>query len=226
MKPKDLKAPFCWEDRQPLISDCIFHVPRYYHAHHEFSFPGWEGNFLFNNQNPTCIEYCSGNGDWIVNRAKQFAHLNWIAVEIRFDRAQKIWSKIKNEKLDNLFVVFGEGLTFTHHYVPYGAIEAVFINFPDPWPKRRHAKHRLVKEGFLNELVRILGKGKEVTFVTDDFNYLKDVVDLFQTHRGFDPVLPKPYFTDLLTSYGTSWFEMLCCKMKRNISYTQFKTHG
>lgn len=220
MKPKDLKAAFTWEQRRPLIDDRIFHVPTYYDNYAAFPFPGWASLPLFGNENPVCIEYCAGNGGWILERAKRAPELNWVAVEKRYDRVRKIWSKIKNEKLNNLLAVCGEAWLFTHHYVPSHSVEEVFINFPDPWPKQKHEKHRLMKPGFLDELSRILKEGRRVTFVSDDADYVASTEALFLAHP---PFVSAQHVRDL-PEYGTSWFESLWRKKGREIHYLQFYT--
>src|ERR1700731_3962169 len=138
MKPKDLKRLFTFEERRPLLADQVFYVPYYYEAYENYALPPLCN--LFGNEYPICVEYCSGNGDWILERAKLNPEKNWIAVEKRFDRVQKIWSKLKNRGISNLFVVCGEAFTFTRFYLLNGAIEEVYINFPDPWPKHCHTK--------------------------------------------------------------------------------------
>lgn len=222
MKPSDLKTVLTWQDRCPFIDDRIFHVPKFYHQYEAFTFPRWEDPLLFGNGNPVCIEYCAGNGDWVVNQAKQHSNLNWVAVEKQFDRVRKIWSKIKNHNLSNLMIVCGEAMTFTHHYVRPTSLEGVYINFPDPWPKKRHQKHRLMSVSFIHELHRVLQPAKRVTFVTDDEEYLSSTVDLFVSHSPFKPVFTLPYFTTEMQGYGTSWFESLWREKGRSIYYSQF----
>ncbi len=222
MKPKDLKAAFSWEERRPLIADRIFHVPHYYDKHDAFPFPGWEDPSLFGNSNPICVEYCTGNGAWITERAKRFPELNWVAVEIRYDRIRKIWSKIKNENLPNLIAVCGEAATFTKHYVSDHSIEEVYINFPDPWPKEKHEKHRLMKKPFLDELGRILKPEKQVIFVSDDPMYLESTETIFSEHPRFSMKCKRTDFPE----YGTSWFETLWRRKGKQINYLQFITNG
>jgi tRNA (guanine-N7-)-methyltransferase len=218
MKPKDLKAAFTWEERRPMIVDRIFHVPNHYDRHDEFYFPGWDDHSLFGNRNPVCIEYCAGNGAWIVDRAKRFPELNWAAVEMRYDRVRKIWSKIKNEKLSNLIVVCGEAWTFTRHYVEDRSIEEAYINFPDPWPKEKHEKHRLMKPRFLDELARVLKLGKKVTFVSDDPEYVGQTLNVFNAHPSFNSYALLTDFPE----YGASWFENLWRGKGKKIQYAQF----
>src|SRR5690349_15082055 len=98
MKPKNLKCPFTWDTRRPLICDRVVYVPEYYQSHNEFHFPNWEDPSLFGKPGKVFVEYCTGNGAWIVEKAMQQPEHLWVAVEKRFDRIRKIWSKIHNYK--------------------------------------------------------------------------------------------------------------------------------
>ncbi len=220
MKPKDLKAVFSWDERQPVIKDGIFHVPNHYDLHHEFTFPSWHE--LFDNGNPIIIEFCSGNGHWVIEKAKEFPKKNWIAVEMQFERVRKIWSKRENEQLDNLFIVSGEAWTFAHHYLPEGSVEEVFINFPDPWPKLRHEKHRLIKHRLIVELSRVVKKGGVVHFTTDDRDYLDAALNLFMQASSFECCHELPYFVTESPNYGASYFETLWRSKGRQIHFTKF----
>lgn len=80
MNRKDLKFPFKWEERKPLILDKIFFVPKLYDPIPRL-FPGWQDERVFGRHAPTYIEYCTGNGAWIIERAKNYPECNWVAVE-------------------------------------------------------------------------------------------------------------------------------------------------
>src|ERR1700733_14510049 len=108
MKPDDLKAPFAWNNRRVIVEDHIFYVPTRCETYSNFIFPGWNSPLFFANENPVSIEYCSGNGAWIAEKAKGDPKMNWVAVEKKFMRVRKIWSKIKNLGLNNLIVICGE----------------------------------------------------------------------------------------------------------------------
>lgn len=218
-KVKDLKHPFTWENRQPFVCDRIFYVPDYYSSYEEFSFPGWKDKEIFARQLPVCVEYCSGNGDWIVSKALENKNFNWVAVEKRFDRVRKIWAKIKNYTLDNLFIVCGDALTFTKSYVSSCSIQKVYINFPDPWPKDRHAKHRIIQSEFIHELVRVMVLGGNLMMVTDDREYSMRMIDEVKLNPSLSYAYPYPYYVNNLMNYGSSWFNELWQKKGRDIRY-------
>lgn len=223
MTPKGLKTPFCWEERRPMIEDSVFYVPNYYFLYDKFLFPGWDSPEVFGNDHPVFVEFCSGNGDWIIAKALENPKRNWVAVEKRFDRVRKIWSKAKNLKVNNLFIVCGEGLTFTKHYIVDQSVDAVFVNFPDPWPKDKHAKHRIIQEPFVQQAHRILKMEGTLTLVTDDADYSEQMIEKVLQHPGFRASFPKPYYSREMEGYGNSWFEKFWRQMGREIRFMEYK---
>lgn len=205
---KDLIIPFSWHERRPLLLDRFFYVPAQY-AYSQTRIP------FFEKEQPLYIEYCSGNGQWIGERAKQNPDTNWIAVEKKFERARQIWLKSHRENLPNLCVVCADALTFTRYYAPKA--EEAFVNFPDPWPKRRHAKHRLIRPEFLKDLSQILDPGCKATCVTDDAVYAEQILKVFQM-----PEWKLLFHVTDLPDYGKSFFKDLWLNAGRTIYYVSF----
>lgn len=222
MKPKDFKCPFKWEDRRPLIHDRVIFVPKYYDRHDEWTLPAFESPELFGSHAPIFIEFCSGNGAWIAQKALDHPYYHFIAVEMCFERARKIRSKIHNFNLNNLMIVCGEALTFARHYLKNDSIDAVFVNFPDPWPKNRHAKHRLFQKPFVDELSRIVKRGGETTFVTDDPAYSEQMVKVMFDNSSWRSSFADPFYITDWPGYGTSYFDALWREKGRLIRYLHF----
>ncbi len=222
MKPKDLISPYSWENRHTILSDGVLFVPDYYQNYDEYQFPGWDHQDIFGNNNPVKLEYCSGNGSWIVEKAMNEPDVNWVAVEIRFDRVRKIWAKKKNRGLNNLFIICGEALTFAHHYLPDSSICEIFVNFPDPWPKDRHAKHRLIRPRFIEENARCLKSNAMMTLVTDDEVYCTQMIDTMLENISFRSCYPEPYFITDVKDYGSSFFCNLWENKGKTIRHMQF----
>lgn len=225
MKPQKLMRPFTWNERQILIHDRVWYVPDRCESK-DFVFPGWHNETIFATSRPLSIEFCSGTGAWITSRAQSNPEVNWVAVELKFSRVQKIWSKLKQFSLDNLFVVCGEAYRSTNEYFPSNSVNEVYINFPDPWPKRRHAIHRLVQPSFLNQIKRILRDGGTLTMVTDDEVYSESMIADVQAVGGFQSLFPEPYFTCELSNYGSSFFEELWRSKGKKIRYHSFQKIG
>ncbi len=222
MRPKNLKCPFTWKTRHPVIQDHILYVPEYYNLHHEYEFPGWSHPSVFEREAPVEVEYCSGNGAWIVEKAMAHPDRNFVAVEIQFERVRKIWSKIHNFNLKNLFIVCGEALTYTRYYVPTNSFSNVYVNFPDPWPKEKHAKNRLLKEPFFEEIARASTSNAIATIVTDHADYMHQITDGMLASPSWKPRFPAPYYVTDYKDYGTSYFDSLWRERGITIHYMQF----
>lgn len=213
MKPTDLKWPSTWEERKPWVHQRVLFVPNYYDRHGEWASPGWEDPSLFNRPGDLHIEYCSGNGAWVLEKARQNPHQNWVAVEKKFNRVRQLWAKMHNRNVTNLIIVLGEALTFTHYYLAPETVAAAYVNFPDPWPKDKHAKHRLFQEPFSRELHRVLKKDSPLTIVTDDNAYCAQILTVMR------PLWNTPAHTHDTPGYGTSYFDSLWREKGRLIHY-------
>lgn len=225
MKPEDLISPFSWQERRALLHDHILYVPPRCEDYTSFRFCGWDQPEMFKFPQPVCIEYCSGNGHWIVDQALELPHCNWVAVERKFERVRKIWSKLKNRQLNNLLIVCGEGEFVTRQYFPSNTVEQVFVNFPDPWPKSRHAKNRLINSRFIGEVQRILTDRGKLTLVTDDPAYSQQMVEVATSVEELTPVFPYPHYSIDYPGYGSSCFEQLWREKGKMIRYHVFHKH-
>jgi tRNA (guanine-N7-)-methyltransferase len=219
MRHQDLHIPFS-PDPKPLLHDRLWFIPQNKKPEgatfQQFSRPDF-----FGNSNPVHIEYCSGNGAWICQKALERPHINFIACERRLERARKIWARLHTLHLKNLIVAYAEGHLLTKFFIPSDAIDAIYIHFPDPWPKRRHARRRIVNADFVAEMARICKKTAPVTIVTDDSTYSEAILALMQPPY-FQSSLAKPYFIAPPEDYGVSFFEELFRKQGKNIRFLEF----
>lgn len=163
------------------------------------------------------LEYCSGNGEWILSKASSMKEVQWIGVEMRYDRMKKIWKKKHDQKLDNLYLIFGEAYLSTKHFIKECSIDEIYINFPDPWPKRRHAKNRLIQPRFLEELFRILKPMGKIIFVTDDKEYADETASCFNQDTRFIQS------DSTCENYGSSFFHRLWLEKGKTIYYLTFE---
>jgi len=222
MRPKHLKSPFKWHQRQVVIEDRIWYIPKRC-EHDNFVFPGWINAQTFAVDQPINIEFCSGNGDWIAAKALANPYENWIAVEKKFPRVRKIWSKLKNHQIPNLLIICGEGLHTIQHYFSSNIIQSIYVNFPDPWPKNAHAKHRLVQPNFMLEIARILKVEGTFTLATDDQEYSDRVIKEMQEIHEFSSLLSDPFYCHEIENYGVSFFEDLWRTQGKEIRYHIYK---
>ena len=173
----------------------------------------------FDETKPLFIEFCSGSGAWICEKAGKDPSANWVAVEKKFDRARKIWKRGK--ELGNIFVLCSRAEEFCEEYVPRQKVERIFVNFPDPWPKRKHIKNRLLSAQFFTSVQKITKKGSKLTLATDAAFYADWAIEEAKK-SGLWEVEER---SKNLEEYGSSYFKELWEKKGRTIHYVTFRLH-
>lgn len=172
-KKKLVFFPYTWEERYPTLKDGIFFIPDYFTGHSREIF---DCNKYFNNDRKCIVEYCSGTGDWIIEKAKQ-DDSNYISIEKKIDRVDRIFNKRRKNDLDNrLLICCGDANIVSNIYLNDNSVDKVYINFPDPWPKDRHAKHRLNNKEFITSIFRTLKDKGELIITSDDKKFIDDLL--------------------------------------------------
>jgi tRNA (guanine-N7-)-methyltransferase len=220
MKEKDLYIPCTWHNRYPLFTQRLLYIPDYYQNHQEFYSEEYQ-KFLVEKEQ-LVVEFCSGNGQWIMKQALEHPNKNFIAVEKKFHRARKIWKKIHNDQIVNLIVVLGTGQDFSSYYLPTSSVSQMYINFPDPWPKKKHAKNRILQTSFLDQIYPLLVSKGFVFMASDHKEYIESTLKLFLQSSSWAPCFTSPYYVTQMPDYGTSYFASLFHKQNLPIYYIKF----
>lgn len=138
--------------------------------------------------NPLELEIGSGKGTFLAQQAEKTPGVNYVGLEWAAPFWRYAADRARRRGLENVRVVRIEAGLFVRQYVPDGCLRQVHIYFPDPWPKARHNKRRLVQEGFLREAHRVLtDRGAMIRIATDHADYFAwmeehagKVADLFE----------------------------------------------
>ena len=173
-----------------------------------------------------CLELCSGNGHWLIEKALKYPNIHWIAVEKKWSCVKKILSKMHNHNVTNI-TIFCTDAQLIYESIPKAYIHDVFINFPDPWPKAKHAKHRIVGDALLQHLPTFLKDHGRLVFATDDSDNAQRTRDRIQESGEFTDVSTHSYFNDIHKRYGDSTFRDLWLSHGKEIHYVihQKQTH-
>jgi len=126
---------------------------------------------LFGRAAPLELEIGAGRGDFIIERAVTHPERNFLAVEIAASIAQLMAIRAGRRGVGNLRVVRMDARTLVNLMLPEGSLAACHIYFPDPWPKERHAKHRLFTPPIVRALRRKLVGGAPLFVATDVRDY-------------------------------------------------------
>jgi tRNA (guanine-N7-)-methyltransferase len=134
--------------------------------------------------NATWLEIGFGGAEHLVWQAKQNPGVTLIGCEPFEDGVVKALDGIEHDHLDNIRVHMGDAREVLR-WLPDASISRAFILFPDPWPKRKHQKRRLVNATTLALLARVLRPGAELRFGTDIGDYARSALQAFQGETRF-----------------------------------------
>jgi tRNA (guanine-N7-)-methyltransferase len=156
---------------------------------------------LFPADQPLEVELGSGDGSFLAEYARRHAGHNFIGVERLLGRIRKLDRKGRRAGLTNLRGVRIESSYFLEYLLPPHKAVALHIYFPDPWPKRKHRRHRLINERFSALARRALAPGGTVYLRTDDENYFEQMVGVFAADPAFRLVETPDGLAALLTDF-------------------------
>ena len=150
---------------------------------------------------PLEVELGSGDGSFLVEYARRHAEHNFVGVERLLGRIRKLDRKGRRAGLTNLCGVRIESSYFLEYLLPPGSAVALHIYFPDPWPKRRHWRHRLINERFPALARQTLAPGGTVYLRTDDQSYFDQMVSVFAAAPAFHAMETPGELAALLTDF-------------------------
>jgi tRNA (guanine-N7-)-methyltransferase len=156
---------------------------------------------LFLRPQPLQVELGSGDGSFLVQYAALHPEWNFIGVERLLGRLRKIERKGQRAGLANLRGIRIEAAYFLEYLLPKNSATALHIYFPDPWPKRKHHKHRLINERFPQLARAALVPGGEVYLRTDDADYFAQMTAVFEAYASFAQIPMPQSLSDVLTDF-------------------------
>ena len=140
---------------------------------------------LFPHAQPLEVELGSGDGTFIAQYAQRRPDRNFLAVERLLGRLRKIDRKGLRAGLANLRLVRMEASYLVEHLLPPESVHALHVYFPDPWPKRKHRKNRLVNSRFTELAMQALRPGGTVYLRTDDPDYFAQMSAVLAANSQF-----------------------------------------
>jgi tRNA (guanine-N7-)-methyltransferase len=140
---------------------------------------------LFPVQQPLEVELGCGDASFLVEYARQNPGTNFLGVERLLGRVNKVDRKGRRLGLQNIRGVRIESAYLMTHLLPAGCARALHIYFPDPWPKKKHRRFRLVNERFTTLAWQVLARGGTVFLRTDDADYFAQMTEVFGLDKRF-----------------------------------------
>lgn len=139
---------------------------------------------------PLEIEIGCGNGRFLAARATKNPNIHYIGVERMMERVRRCSKKALHGELANLTFLRVEAGRFVRELLPDRRVQAMYLFFPDPWPKRRHHKNRFFQREMCDTLARILIPGGGMFISTDHEEYFKEMYRYLSEDSRFTEIEP------------------------------------
>jgi tRNA (guanine-N7-)-methyltransferase len=140
---------------------------------------------LFGNSNPVHLEIGSGRGEFLICKVEENPQINFLALELKERRIKTILRKLDPEIHSNVKICRLYVDSNVIKSIDPGSFETIYIIHPDPWPKRKHYKNRLIQTDFISILCQLLIPKGEIFISTDHPDYAIWIIDHFNDRKDF-----------------------------------------
>ena len=141
---------------------------------------------VFRRRAPRALEIGFGMGDALAAMAKTHPHIDYLGIEVHRPGIGSLLLKLEQEALDNVRIVCGDAVEVMSHNLPDASLDAVYLFFPDPWPKKRHHKRRIVQAAFVGMVRRKLRPGGVFHMATDWEDYARCMLTVMEATPGYE----------------------------------------
>lgn len=158
---------------------------------------------LFSKKQPIVMEIGYGMGEATWQIAKANPDINYLGVEVHMPGAGKLMAKLSENEVTNVRLIERDVFEVFHYILKDVSLDGVHLFFPDPWPKKRHFKRRIIQERFLSEVAAKLKPGGYLHIATDWVPYAEWITEVFsKTNLFAGGVIARPDWRPLTRFEG------------------------
>ena len=167
---------------------------------------------IFGRVAPLQVDLGCGDGSFLSELAQRHPDQNFLGTEKLIGRVAKVCRKAAS--LENVRVLNVESSYAVRYLLPEASVETFYLLFPDPWPKRRHHRRRVVTKDFLDSIARALVKRGSLRIATDQRDYFEQIERTARNHSGFtivdldDVDLPATKFENRFRQQGAPIYRL------------------
>ncbi|HJP29045.1 MAG TPA: tRNA (guanosine(46)-N7)-methyltransferase TrmB [Candidatus Latescibacteria bacterium] len=134
----------------------------------------------FDSDHPLEVELGFGKGRLLLDAAQRRQEHNFIGVEVAGKYLRLAHDRARRRQLTNLRFVHGDAREFVEFFLPADSVRAMHVYFPDPWPKKKHHKRRLLDADFIDQTLRVLEPAGRLWIATDHSEYYEAIVEVLE----------------------------------------------
>ena len=177
---------------------------------------------VFGNNKDSALEIGFGDGSFLIETAKNCTDWNFIGIEIKVKRFRKAVKRAEGENIANLkYLLMDVRIAVEEVFYP-NTFSKVYINFPDPWPKERHKKHRIINTQFLSNLSRIIKPKGIIEIASDHEEYISSILETLEDTGIFKSIFPLPGYVHSIPNRPKTRYELEFMKGDKKIYYLGF----
>ena len=173
---------------------------------------GWRSLFApeLDHVTKLVVEIGFGRGEFLMKLAERASDTAFLGIEVSFKRVLKVARRLARSELLNVRLLQSRGELIVEQLLPPQSVGAFWINFSDPWPKKRHARRRLIQAPFARNLARCLIPGGELHVATDHDPYAEEIHEVLSHEIRLENALaPDPWLPEMHgrepTAYELEW---------------------
>ena len=178
---------------------------------------------VFGNERALRVEIGFGQSKFLIDVAGCFPEFNYIGFEYSAKRVEKFLRKVGRRGVDNVRAVCCDVTGILERVFAPGTIDRFFVLFPDPWPKRRHARNRFVRPDNLATVSRLLAPGGGITLRTDSRAYALQMLDVLGSCPDLENLAGPGRFAEAPREAYKTLYEIKYVEMGRDIYYLEYE---
>lgn len=143
---------------------------------------------LFGRAAPRVLDIGFGDGEALLSTAAAHPHIDYLGVEVHEPGVGHLLILLERARLENVRVIVRDAVEVIEAMLPDASFDAINLFFPDPWPKKRHHKRRIVQPAFVAECARIMKPGGLLHVATDWAPYAEHTLEVLAAARELEQV--------------------------------------
>jgi tRNA (guanine-N7-)-methyltransferase len=147
---------------------------------------------LFGNPNPVVLEIGSGKGRFLIASAMEQPDVNFLGIEKSLHYHRVIRERVSKRGLTNVRLINYDAYPVLQKMIPDAALSEIHVYFPDPWPRTREQKRRIIRAEVLAEMRRVLVEGGRGIYVTDHREYFEAAAPVVEQFFRAERRVPGP----------------------------------